>query len=179
MPTATQSAFTKPDSTKPFVCAHLFLACACHAPTCACPSCAHARHLPARALPIPARALCLRVATMLVFLDTVAVGILLWRNISLARLFKGAPMHRRENLAMLATVVISILRVIRPQTLCLSVSCFYLHAPCSVLPQRASYCHTPTTGQAYTHTHAHQYTHTDTDTKTHAQRHAQRHIAHA
>jgi len=46
------------------------------------------------------------------------------------------------------------------------VSCFYLHAPCSVLPQRASFCPTSTTWQAYINTHKHQYTHEDARPKT-------------
>jgi len=167
----TQSTSTKPTSTKPFAYAYLFLACARHTPTCACPSCAHARHLPARALPLPARTFCLRAFACLLSLQTVDVGILLRSDIALARVFKGAPMARREHPAKLVTLsnregksplstvlmtlvrssgrtavplaarpVFFVLRMIRPQPLYLPVSCFCLHAPCYVLPQRASFC---------------------------------------
>jgi len=63
----TQSKSTKPTSTQPFVCAWLFLACACHVPTCACPSCAHAQFLTAPALCMPARAfyLCVLAKSLL------------------------------------------------------------------------------------------------------------------
>ena len=94
-------------STEPFVCAYLFLARARHAPTYACPSCMNARHLPAHALPMPARALCLRMLPCLFSLHTVHVSILLQSDIPLARVFKGAHMHRREHPAELAKVVFS------------------------------------------------------------------------
>jgi len=71
-----------------------------------------------------------------------------------------------------------IFRVIRLQTLRLSVSCFCLHASFSDLPQRASFCPTSTTWQTCTHTHTHWFTHADTHTKTHTPRHAQRQFVH-
>jgi len=55
-----------------------------------------------RALPMTACALCLRVFAM-----PVDVGILLWSDIAVARVFKGALMHRREYPAVLATAVVS------------------------------------------------------------------------
>jgi len=44
-----------------------------------------------------------------------------------------------------------ILRVIRPQTLCVSVSCLCLHGPCPVLPERTLFFPALTTRKACTH----------------------------
>ena len=96
MPTAIHSTLTKPDVDKALCLRASF--------PCLCVPCAYLRVPFVRACSAPACtclahtcALCLRVVTMLVFLDTVTVGILLWRNVPLARLFKGAPVHRREH----------------------------------------------------------------------------------
>ena len=131
------------------------------------PLCARICSLFARAMPLPSRVFrtrvpgtclhvpcpCLQRAPSSVCtclpcwfsLHTVDVGILLRSDIALARVFKEAPMHQSEHPADLATVVVFIFKVIRPQTLRLSVSCFCLHDPCSVLPQRASFCPISTT----------------------------------
>ena len=100
---------TKPTSTKLFVCANLFLACARHAPTCACPSRVHVRQLPARALPMLARAFSLRVFAMLVFLaqrkafastihELQGQRQLPPRTTAFASTTKGIPLHNKRHL---------------------------------------------------------------------------------
>ena len=122
-----------------------FVACTRHTPTCACPLCAHAQHLPALALPMPARALCLRVFVMLVFLVNCQHWYSAAEPQSTVKSIQGSSHARTRTPSRVGDSSGFILRVIRPQTLCLSVSCFYLHAPCSVLPQHASFCPTSTT----------------------------------
>ena len=114
---------------------------------------------------MPARALCLRVFVMLVFLAHCR------RGYSVAERHCSGESIQRSAYAPTRTPGSVgdgrgvILRVIRAQTLRLSVSCFCLHVPC---PERASFFPTPTTCQAYTHTHIH--THIDTHTYTHIRR---------
>jgi len=131
-----------PTSTKPFVCAYLFLVCARHAPTFACLSYARAWHLPARALPMPAACaeFCLHVFAVLVFLAYCRRWYSAAERHCTGQSIQGSAHGPTQIPGRVGKSSGFILRVIRPQTLCLSVSCFYLHAPCSVLPQRALFC---------------------------------------
>ena len=128
-----------PTSTKPFVCAYLFLVCARHAPTFACPSSAHAWHLPARALSMPAACaeFCLHVFAVLVFLAYCRRWYSAAEQHCTGQSIQGSANGPTQIPGRVDDSSGFILRVIKPQTLCLSVSCFYLHSPCAVLPQRA------------------------------------------
>ena len=87
------------------------------------PLCAHILPLPVRALHARMPCTCLHVPCPCLYvrfvcaclpclfsLHTVDVGILLQSDIPLARVFEGAPMHRREYPAELATVMASFSR---------------------------------------------------------------------
>jgi len=138
------------------------------------PLCARVFSLLAHAMPLPARALlrvCCACACLprLFSVHTVDVGILLQRHStgesiqrSAGRAASGGalaselPRATRRNFPLffikptrtpgrVGDSCDVILRVIRPQTLRLSMSCFCLHVPCPVLPERASFFPNPTT----------------------------------
>jgi len=152
-------------STKPFVCAYLFLACARHARAFCARMPGTCVHMPWACLRVRYVCACL---PCLFSLHTVNVGILLRSDIPMAKEFKGAPMHQHEHPVEVATVVffhsprdqtsnplfVRVLLVSACTLLCCSLACFIL-----------SYFHNMAGLHTYTHTSIHTIRHTYEDAR--------------
>jgi len=89
----------------------------------------------------------------------------------------GSFTNRKANGLIFVCKQKDFLRAIRPQTLCLSLSCHGINEPCPFLPARIWFFLALTHWGACTNTHIHPYPHTHTHTYT--QTHTQRTTSHA